>query len=58
MKIKVDTYCNKDSYYIGFGITFWYHRHMSVCPWHFDLILDLFAWYIEFTIGKEDPEEE
>lgn len=58
MKIKIDSYCNKNSHYVGFGITFWHHKHFSICPWHFDLIIEFLLWYIEFTFGKEDPPEE
>ncbi len=57
MKVRTGSYWDKNSYYVEFGITFWLHRHSSVCPWHFDLIIDFLVWYIEFTFGKEDSEE-
>ncbi len=58
MKVKIGSYWNKNNHCIGFGITFFHHKHSSVCPWHFDLIIDFLVWYIEFTFGKEDSEEE
>ena len=27
------------------------------CPIHFHLLLDFLYWYVEFTIGKQDPDD-
>lgn len=41
----------------GFGIgiqPIWIHRHMKEQPYHLHILLNLFFWFLEIHIGKED----
>lgn len=58
MRVNVDSYWYKGhDYSMNFGIYLIHHKHCDYCPWHFHFIIDLFAWYVQFTVGKEDPDE-
>ena len=48
--VAIDRY---DASYM-LGVSLFLNRHFSDLPFHLDIIIDLFKWYIEIRIGREE----